>query len=194
MAAMCAFRAQRWLSHGLAGCLFLSALLCSCRDDGKATAGLAPQAAAPVETLFPQKLGQIPFRAQITLTTSEQQRGLMYRETMGADEGMLFLYTEPRPLRFWMRHTRMPLDLALFDRAGRLREIYRLFPNDEEGVSSRGQDLQYALEMNSGWLAAHGLRPGLSLDLQLLAAAVAARGRDPADYGLPPASGTTRSE
>ena len=137
-----------------------------------------------VEDTFPIKVGGQVVRMQIAILLSESQKGLMFRKSMGADEGMIFLYDQPQQMSFWMRDCILPLDIGFFDATGELKEIYPLYPHDERPVSSRSRQLQFALEMNQGWYKQHGLKPGAKLDLTALAEAVKARGFKPATFGL----------
>ena len=67
---------------------------------------------------------------------------------------------------------------------GTLAEVYPLHPFDETPVASRGEDLQYAVELNQGWFREHGVRPGARLDLDAVRTALRARGFDPRRHGL----------
>ena len=146
-------------------------------------------AAAPKKTVadwFPIKVGDVTVQMQLAVEMPEMQRGLMERRELPEDGGMLFVYDAPRGLSFWMHNTPLPLDIGFFDPMGHLREVYAMHPFDETSVSSRGTRLQYALEMRQGWFAENGLKPGKArLDLPALAAALQARGYDPARFGLP---------
>lgn len=137
-----------------------------------------------VEKWLPLRIGSIDIKAQIALSPAEQQKGLMYRESLPQNSGMLFPYPRPRALSFWMANTPLPLDIAFFDANGILREIHRLMPYDRTPVRSHGDSLQFALEMPQGWFAAHGLFQGQQLDLDLLRDALSRRGADPASFGL----------
>lgn len=97
---------------------------------------------------------------------------------------MLFPYRYPQRMSFYMRNTPTPLDIGFFDADGVLREVYPLFPYDETSVRSRRDDLRYALEVNQGWFREHGIHPGARMNLGELAAALEARGADPAAFGL----------
>ena len=70
------------------------------------------------------------------------------------------------------------------DPDGVIAEIYPLLPFDERSVPSHSDQLQFALEMPQGWFAANGIRPGSRVDLKAVAAALRARGFDPAKFGL----------
>jgi uncharacterized membrane protein (UPF0127 family) len=142
----------------------------------------APEAIYGPEHRFGLQVGERTVSVQLALAPAEMQRGLMGRRELGPEEGMLFVYDWPQQLSFWMRNTPLALDIGFFDAAGVLREIYPLEPFDEKAVRSRRDDLLYALEMNQGWFAARGVRPGARLDLPALAAAVESRGVPLAAY------------
>lgn len=154
------------------------ALLAGCGAEARKAEG--PKT---IDDRFAVKLGDRTVQMQLAIQPAEQQRGLMFRKTMGADEGMIFLYDRAQTMSFWMRNTELPLDIGFFDADGTLREIYPLYPRDEQTVSSRGRR-QFALEMNQGWYARNGVKPGAVLDLKALAEAVRARGFKPEAFGL----------
>ncbi len=133
---------------------------------------------------FTVGVGGRPASLQIAVLESEQEHGLMQRTDLGRDEGMIFVNLRPRALSFWMRNTPEALDIGYIGPDGVIAEIYPLLPFDERSVSSRGDRLQYALEMPQGWFAANGVRPGAGVDLKALAAALKARGFDPARFGI----------
>ena len=156
------------------------ALLAGCGNAEK-------QAPVPktIEDRFPIKVGGQVVQMQLAITLAENQKGLMFRQTLGADEGMIFIYDQPQQMSFWMRNVGLPLDIGFFDATGGLKEIYPLYPHDERPVSSRDRHLQFALEMNQGWYRKNALKPGAKLDLSALAEAVRARGFKPERFGIP---------
>jgi uncharacterized membrane protein (UPF0127 family) len=156
------------------------AVLSAC--GGSETGGNA--APKSVDDRFPIRVGERTVRMQIAAQPAEMQKGLMFRKSMGVDEGMLFIFTSPQPLSFWMRNTTLPLDIGFFDSGGELKEIYPMYPLDERSVTSRGRSLQFALEMNQGWYGRTGVRPGAKIDLKAVAGALRARGLEPQAVGL----------
>lgn len=91
---------------------------------------------------------------------AERSRGLMHRESLPEDQGMLFVYPEERDsLGFWMKNTLIPLDIAFVDRELRIVDIQRMEPLDETTRYSAAPAM-YALEMNAGWFEKHGVRVG----------------------------------
>lgn len=153
-------------------------LLAACGADAK-------KAAAPktVDEYFALKLGDRTVRVQLALSRPEMQRGLMYRKSLGTDEGMVFIFERPQVLAFWMRNTELPLDIGYFDPDGTLREVYQLLPHDERPIQSIGRR-QIALEMNRGWFARAGMKAGTKLDMAALQEAIRARGVEPRTYNL----------
>lgn len=92
----------------------------------------------------------IPLQVEVARTEEEKSRGLMLRESMGKNDGMIFVYQEPDFLSFWMRHTKLPLSIAFIDEKNRIIEIYDMEPFDERIISSVNK-AKYAVEVNSGW-------------------------------------------
>jgi uncharacterized membrane protein (UPF0127 family) len=101
-----------------------------------------------------------PVAVELARTDEEHARGLMHRSALAPDAGMLFLFAASEPRAFWMKNTLIPLDMIFIDEGGRVVAILErtepltLTPRDP-GVPSR-----YVLEVNGGWCAAHGVRPG----------------------------------
>jgi len=89
----------------------------------------------------------------------EQQRGLMFRKSLPSDHGMLFVFPTDEVQTFWMRNTVIPLSIAYADARGKIVRIADLQPLDEHPVTSI-VPARYALEMNRGWFAAHGVVAG----------------------------------
>lgn len=97
--------------------------------------------------------------AEIADDAKEREQGLMNRPSMGADEGMLFVYADDVPRSFWMHNTPLPLTIAFADRKGVIVKIADMVPYDESRVQSL-YPAMYALEMNQGWFAAHDVSVG----------------------------------
>ncbi len=167
---------------GIAGALALAVLISGCGADPNAGAQSTADSITDAATWFPLEIGGVAFRAQLAIRPSEQRRGLMFREELGEDDGMLFVYSEPQPMGFWMRDTPLPIDLGFLSPDGVLDEVHGLIPFDETVVRSRSDRVQFALEMNRGWFARNGVRRGDRLDLDRLAEAIRLRGFNPAVY------------
>lgn len=104
-------------------------------------------------------VGGRPVTVEVADTEEKRQRGLMHRESLPEDHGMLFVYEAERRLSFWMRDTPIPLDIAFIDRAGRIVDIQQMEPLSDDTHTSRAPAL-YALEMRHGWFEDHGVEVG----------------------------------
>jgi uncharacterized membrane protein (UPF0127 family) len=96
---------------------------------------------------------------EIADTDQLRATGLMNRETLGENKGMLFVFDEERKLSFWMKNTLIPLSIAYISKNGEVKEIYHMEPLDESSVKST-RYVQYALEMNRGWFEKNGIQAG----------------------------------
>lgn len=100
------------------------------------------------------------FKVEVAASPLEQERGLMFRKAMGADEGMIFPMDPPRRTAFWMRNTVMGLDIVFIGPDHTVLNVAeRAVPLDETPLPSAGQ-VAGVLEINSGRAAQIGLRPG----------------------------------
>jgi len=149
-------------------------------------------AGAPIEATkgfgdyFAMTVGGKPVRLQLAVLPLEQEQGLMHRRDLGTDDGMVFVYSRPQAMSYWMRNTPSPLDIGYFDASGTLLEVYGMLPFDETPVRSRSQQIQYCVEMQRGWYSAHGVKPGAKLDLKALAEALRQRGMNPVAMHVQP--------
>lgn len=109
---------------------------------------------------------------EIAHSPSLRERGLMHREEMPEDEGMLFVFEGSVRNPFWMRNTRIPLSIAFLARDGRVIEIQEMSPGDET-LHLPLSEYYYALEMNGGWFRRNGIGRG---DVVGLGAAVGPAG------------------
>lgn len=126
-----------------------------------------PLAAAP--TTLPTttvELGGTAFVVEIASNDAQRMRGLMYRESMPADHGMLFVFDRELPLSFWMKNTRIALDMLYFDRSASLVSIQKDVPPCVTAYCpSYPSDgpAQYVLELNGGRSASLQLPPAATL-------------------------------
>ncbi|HBR95336.1 DUF192 domain-containing protein [Coraliomargarita algicola] len=148
----------------------LSLALLACQPNRQAD--LAP---ADGQTHFAIAIGGQELQLQLAVNSAEQQKGLMHRDSMPEDHGMLFLFDQPAQRSFWMRNTRIPLDIGYFDASGHLLEVHKLFPYDETPVPSANDQVLIAVETNRGWYAAHGVKPGARIDMTALQTALKRR-------------------
>lgn len=105
------------------------------------------------------RVAGISITAEIADDPATRSRGLMGRDSLPQDHGMLFVYSEEQVLSFWMRNTQIPLDIAFIDGNGVIVDIQGMEPHDEQSRLSR-QPAMYALEMSRGWFEEHGVKVG----------------------------------
>lgn len=117
---------------------------------------LACSSKLPTATL---DVGGHRVRAEIAATNADRQLGLMHRDGLATDSGMLFVYKDQQIRGFWMKDTRIPLSIAFADRSGTIVRIADMKPFDLTRVSSLAPAM-YALEMEQGWFAAHEITKG----------------------------------
>lgn len=104
-------------------------------------------------------VGGNTFTVEIAATPDDRQRGLMYRDTLGEDQGMLFVFPREEMRSFWMKNTSIPLSIAYIDAGGVIREIYDMEPYSLAPVPSRFPAM-YALEVRQGRFTELGIEPG----------------------------------
>ena len=111
------------------------------------------------------ELGGAKVEIEVAKDAASRERGLMFRKDMPADHGMLFVYPEPKMLRFWMRNCSIPLSIAFFEETADPAKLRVINVDDMQpyvelpgGIAKR--PAKYGLEMNQGWFAKHGIKAG----------------------------------
>ncbi|GGI53419.1 DUF192 domain-containing protein [Oxalicibacterium solurbis] len=107
--------------------------------------------------------GMNVIHAEVAANAAEREQGLMFRESMGTNEGMVFLFGAPAQACMWMKNTLIPLSVAFIDRNGRIANIEEMKPQSLDSHCSKGQ-VYYALEMNAGWFKSRNIKPGTIID------------------------------
>ncbi len=103
---------------------------------------------------------EIPLNIELALTPPQQAKGLMFREEMDEDAGMLFVFEGEAERRFWMKNTLIPLDMIFIKDNGVVHHIHEnAIPHDPSPVSSNGA-VRAVLEINGGTSRKLGLKPG----------------------------------
>ncbi len=105
------------------------------------------------------------FRVEVADTPDMLYRGLMYRDHLDEDKGMLFILTEGQQRSFWMKDTTIPLDIIFADREGRILGVVTMRPckKDPCPVYPAPEASRFALEINSGLAEKHGIGIGNSM-------------------------------
>jgi len=122
---------------------------------------MAPARAAPTESLIVHAGGSAyRFDIELATTPDQRERGLMYRKSLGANAGMLFMYPDEEPVAFWMKNTLIPLDMLFIKADGQIVHVARnAVPLDETPIAS-GQPVRAVLEINGGAADALGIKEG----------------------------------
>ena len=99
-----------------------------------------------------------------------QSKGLMFRESLGEDEGMLFKFDRPSKLKFWNLNTYIPLDIAFVDKNYRITQIAQINPTSPETAFrpqtiTSDQDCPYAIEANMGFFAKNKIGVGYEIEM-----------------------------
>ena len=90
------------------------------------------------------------FTIEIARTPDEMERGLMFRDRLPPDHGMLFLYEDDRRVSFWMKNTLIPLDLIFADSTGRIVQIAERAVPLSTALISSDRAVRAVLEVNGG--------------------------------------------
>ncbi len=109
------------------------------------------------------KIGDHKLTVEVADSPGEQVMGLMNRDSLPADRGMVFVFEEPKKAFFWMKNTSIPLDVAFLDADGVILEIQPLIPYEETRVVSQSDKVAFAIETNRDWFSSRGLKPGLKV-------------------------------
>jgi uncharacterized protein len=113
--------------------------------------------------VVPLKIAHSSLFAEVADTPQTSANGLMFRDSLPDDHGMLFVFEKPQTASFWMRNTKIPLSIAYIDSVGKILEIESLKPLDETPVASASGEVAYALEVNEGWFKRNGISPGATI-------------------------------
>lgn len=100
--------------------------------------------------------------AEVAATDRDRQVGLMNRREMPPQRGMLFVFDHENTHCMWMRNTYLPLSVAFIDARGVIINIADMKPQTEDNHCAK-VPARYALEMNVGWFAQRGIKPGMKL-------------------------------
>ena len=97
--------------------------------------------------------------AEVAATQKNRMQGLMHRRSMPPNAGMVFVVTQEERHCMWMRNTFLPLSVAFLDAEGRILNIEDMEPQTEDNHCAAAP-ARFALEMNKGWFAGKGIKPG----------------------------------
>lgn len=104
-------------------------------------------------------VGMYRIEAEVAADQQNRMLGLMHRREMAPQQGMLFVFTETERHCMWMKNTLLPLSVAFLDEAGKIINVEEMAPQTENNHCA-ARPARYALEMNKGWFAQKGFKPG----------------------------------
>ena len=108
------------------------------------------------------QIGEHHITVEIADEVHERQKGLMQRQSLADNSGMLFVYTEMKSRSFWMKNTFIPLSIAYLNSECQIVHIAQMTPLSLDPVPSV-YPAQYALEMNQGWFVNNGISVGMTV-------------------------------
>jgi uncharacterized membrane protein (UPF0127 family) len=130
-----------------------------------AAAALAPHAIAagaqPPEIAL--VINGHPLTAEVAATDETRTQGLMHRRILPENRGMLFVFRETAPHAMWMMNTYVPLSVAFLDERGLIINIADMKPHTRD-THAAAKPAKYALEVNQGWFAKRGIKPGARIE------------------------------
>jgi uncharacterized membrane protein (UPF0127 family) len=113
--------------------------------------------------VIPLNTGLYVIQAEVAATEAEREQGLMFRKSMGPNEGMVFLFGAPAKVCMWMKNTLLPLSVAFIDGDGKIVNIEDMQPQTLDSHCS-SKPVVYALEMNLGWFKRKNILPGSTIE------------------------------
>jgi len=115
--------------------------------------------------------GEATVAVEVVQSAAQVERGLMYRQHLPPDAGMLFLMGEEREQTFWMRNTLIPLDMIFIGRDLVVVGVVEKAQPRTDTIRTVGKPSLYVLEVNGGWASAHGVGAGTKVSFQGVEAA-----------------------
>ncbi len=120
---------------------------------------LAPTAPAQ-RVVIATPNGEVPVTVEVVSTEAKIEQGLMYREHLPPNDGMLFLLAIEKDWAFWMHNTLIPLDMLFIRRDLTIAGIVQNAEPRTDTLRKVGEISAYVLEVNGGFCAAHGIAAG----------------------------------
>jgi len=130
------------------------------------SAAAGPALAAPMRhetTVITTASGKTNIATEVAISSAEQEQGLMFRTSIGDNDGMLFVYAKPQLIQMWMRNTYIPLDMVFIGADGAVSRIAAAEPLSDAVIAS-GPPALAVLELKSGTANRIGLKPGDHID------------------------------
>jgi uncharacterized membrane protein (UPF0127 family) len=123
-----------------------------------------PRAANPTVTLAPAGRAPVKVRVEVARTMEQRTRGLMFRERLDADAGMIFIFDNDDDQNFWMKNTPLPLDMIFITKDLVVAGVVENTVPFTTDTRSCGQQSRFVLEVNAGFAARNGVVAGTRVE------------------------------
>lgn len=123
----------------------------------------APAVAQQKFPVVPLTAGVHLIQAEVAATEAQREQGLMFRDKMGPNQGMVFLFGAPAGVCMWMKNTLLPLSVAFLDADHQIINIEDMKPQTTDSHCAQ-KPATYALEMNLGWFKQKNIKPGMTIE------------------------------
>ncbi len=154
---------SRWIEGSTAKLGFAAVIVCALSHSAALATGQGQTLPTdPVPLTAETASGERSFTIEVADEVDERSTGLMFRQTMADDHGMLFVFEQTQPVGFWMKNTPMPLDLVFIGPDGVVRAIGQGEPQSE-AVISPNAPVRFVLELKAGTAAKAGIVEGTDL-------------------------------
>ena len=110
------------------------------------------------------KINEKTSHAEVAFTQKGRTIGLMFRDKLDNDHGMLFIYPQEKSLSFWMKNTKIPLSIAFINSEEIITQIDSMTPYSLRSHTSK-ENVKYALEMEQGWFEKNRIKVGSKVGL-----------------------------
>ena len=137
------------------------AILCLTLAGCGSTASSPPVANLPTVQMA---IGKSDFTLEVADNAAKREQGLMQRDSMPSSHGMIFVFPDETDRAFWMKNTRIPLDIVFLDHNGKIVSLATMKPYDLSNTPSNGP-AKYAIELNAGEIQSLGLQVGQILSI-----------------------------
>ena len=146
--------------------ILISLLLINCQQEKRETTPNIPNTTnisvidtIPIGYVW-LKVGEKKLLVEIADTPEKRREGLMFRQELEENAGMLFVFDREDTHSFWMKNTYLPLSIAFIDEGGRILQIKKMKPLDEKIHYISKAPIRYALEVNQGWFEKYQINIG----------------------------------
>ena len=147
------------MMRALLSSTILVAAIMGCESSQAGGATDAQPTAKPA-VIFHTEVGEMQVAVEVADTPAGRAKGLMYRDSMPADAGMVFIFPKDDDHVFWMKNTHIPLDMIFVTRGLTVAGVVANAEPLTETSRMVGAASRYVIEVNGGWAAAHGVVAG----------------------------------